>query len=199
MTLPVAALIAAAATAGVDARRQQLAAIVSEHWERHLRQNPLFATLIGDKRYNDALGDFSEARVLADVESDRAFVARLEAIDTTDFPPGESLNKTLLLRQLQENLENARWKEWEMPITQFGGFHIDMPQAVALLPFETAKDYRDYVARLNAIPRVFDQLTARMRKGMADGLMPPRILLEQVAAQAKELAETKPDESPFMA
>src|SRR5262249_2292723 len=106
--------------------------------------------------------------------------------------------KTLLLRHLRENLESARLKEWEMPITQFGGFHIDMPQSVALLPFETVKDYRDYVARLNGIPRAFEQLTARMRKGMADRLMPARILLEQVATQAQELAEAKPEQSPFM-
>src|SRR3954469_10312405 len=198
MALLAAALIAATATADLDSRRQQLAAIVTEHWERHLRANPLFATLIGDKRYNDRLGDASEERVFADAESDRAFAARLEAIDTASFPPDEALDKTLLLRQLRDNLEAVRLKEWEMPITQFGGFHIDMPQAVALLPFETAKDYTDYVARLGAIPRVFDQLTARMRKGMADGLMPPRILLQQVAAQAKELAETKPEQSPFM-
>jgi len=200
MTLLAAALIAAAATptADVDSRRQQLAAILNEHWERHLRQSPLFATLIGDKRYNDRLDDLSEQRVLADAESDRSFVKRLEAIDDAGFAPEEALNRTLLLRQLRENLETARFKEWEMPITQFGGFHIDMPQAVALLPFETRKDYRDYVARLNDIPRAFDQLAARMRKGMADGLMPPRNLLEQVAAQAKDLAEAKPEDSPFM-
>jgi len=200
MTLLTAALIAAAAmaTADVDPRRQQLAAILTEHWQRHLRQSPLFATLIGDKRYNDKVDDFSEERVLADVESDRGFVERLEAIDTAGFPPEEVLNRTLLLRQLRENLESARFREWEMPITQFGGFHIDMPQTVAMLPFETAKDYRDYVARLDAIPRAFDQLAARMRKGRADGLMPPRILLEQVATQAKELAEAKPQDGPFM-
>ena len=200
MALLAAALIAAAAveTAAVDSRRQQLAAILTEHWQRHLRQNPLFATLIGDKRYNDRLDDFSEERVLADVESDRRIAERLEEIDVAGFPPDEALNRTLLLRQLRENLESARFREWEMPITQFGGFHIDMPQAVAMLPFETKKNYGDYVARLDAIPRAFDQLAARMRKGMADGLMPPRILLEQVAAQAKELAETKPEKSPFM-
>src|SRR6185436_14879280 len=200
MSFLVAALVAAAAIAadGVDSRREQLKAVLHEHWERHLRQNPLFATLIGDKRYNDKLDDFSEERVLADVESDRGFALRLEAIDTSGFPPEEALNRTLLLRQLRENLETARFREWEMPITQFGGFHIDMPQMVAMLPFGTTRDYRDYVARLEAIPRAFAQLEARVRKGMADGLVPPRILLEQVAEQARELAQAKPAKSAFM-
>src|SRR3954468_13571322 len=102
MALLAATLIAAAATAdlAVDSRRQQLAAIVTEQWQRHLRQNPLFATLIGDKRYNQRLDDFSVERVLADAESDRGFAARLEAIDTAGFPPDEALDKTLLLRLL---------------------------------------------------------------------------------------------------
>ena len=48
------------------------------------------------------------------------------------------------------------------------------------------------------LPVAFDQITILMRHGMADKLMPPKILLEQVAKQAGTLAETKPSESPFL-
>jgi len=36
-----------------------------------------------------------------------------------------------------------------------------------------------------------------MRKGMAEGLMPPRILLEKVVEQADGIASKAPDASPF--
>src|SRR5262249_61159692 len=115
MSLLAAALIAATATAAadVDSRRQRLAALLTEHWERHLRANPLFATLIGDKRYNDRLDDYSEERVLADAESDRGFVARLEAIDTAGFPPAGGLHTTPTPRPPRENPESARLDERE--------------------------------------------------------------------------------------
>jgi uncharacterized protein (DUF885 family) len=59
------------------------------------------------------------------------------------------------------------------------------------------KDYDDYVARLKALPRAIDETVIQMRKGMADGLMPPKFLLEKVVTQAEGIAGTKPEESPF--
>ena len=54
-----------------------------------------------------------------------------------------------------------------MPVSQVSGFHIEAPQLVSILSFETVKDYEDYIARLGQMPRVFDENTDNMRKGMA--------------------------------
>ena len=47
------------------------------------------------------------------------------------------------------------------------------------------------------MPRLFDQTEVQMRKGMADNLMPPRLLLEEVVTQANEIATTSAEKSPF--
>ncbi len=95
------------------------------------------------------------------------------------------------------DLEGARFKPWEMPVNQFSGIHIDAPQLVSILSFESVKDYEDYITRLKLLPRLFDQNVVQMRKGMADGLMPPKILLEQVVTQANGIATTPAEKSPF--
>jgi uncharacterized protein (DUF885 family) len=77
------------------------------------------------------------------------------------------------------------------------GVHLDLAGMYAQMPFRTVEDYRNYIARLNAIPRVFDQITVVMRIGMCDHLMQPRYLLEKVAQQSQEIATTVPDKSPF--
>ncbi len=59
------------------------------------------------------------------------------------------------------------------------------------------KDYEDYISRLKQLPRAFDQNVVQMRKGMAEGLMPPKILLEQVVTQANAIATTEAEKSPF--
>jgi uncharacterized protein (DUF885 family) len=69
---------------------------------------------------------------------------------------------------------------------------------VNLLSFVTVKDYDDYLTRLKALPRLFDQTIVQMRKGMADHLMPPRMLLEKVVTQANTIGATAPDHSPFI-
>jgi uncharacterized protein (DUF885 family) len=67
------------------------------------------------------------------------------------------------------------------------------------MPFETVKDYENYIARLRAIPHVFDQVTEDMRLGLRDHLMPPRYLLEKVAQESQGIAENAPEKSPFAA
>jgi uncharacterized protein (DUF885 family) len=187
----------APAPQGVEARRKQLSDLLDEHWEYTMRTNPEYASVLGDKRYNDKLSDVSEKAVLADIEAQRQFLARFKAVDVAGFPEQEALNHSLMVRQIEMNLLGTRFKDWEMPVSQFGGIHINAPQLVSVLSFETVKDYDDYVARLRQLPTAFDQTMDLMRKGMADKLMPPRILLEQVARQAAKIGEVSPEENPF--
>jgi uncharacterized protein (DUF885 family) len=187
-----------AALSGVVERRQQLTALLTEEWDYVMRTNPEWASILGDKRFNDKSSDVSEKAVYADIEERKKFLKRFEAIDTNGFPEQEALNKTLLVRDIRLQLDGVRFKDWEMPVTQFGGIHIDTPQLVSVLPFDTVKDYEDYITRLKNLPKQFDDTMDLMRKGVSDHLVPPKILLEQVAKQAATLANTKPVESPFM-
>jgi len=197
MLLPAAAS-AVNPPADLEARRKVLNDLLHERWEYTMRTSPIYASILGDKRYNDKLDDFSQKAIDDDLEQSRRFLDRFEAIDTNGFPEQEVLNKQLMVRDLKIGLEGARFKPWEMPVNQGSGVHIDMPQLVSILSFETLKDYEDYIARLNSLPRLFDQNIEQMRKGMAAGLMPPKILLEMVVKQSNTIATTPPDQNPFM-
>jgi uncharacterized protein (DUF885 family) len=181
----------------LDGRRKALNDLLAEQWEYTLRTSPTFASMLGDKRWNDKLDDFSQKYIDDDLEQSRKFLVRFEAIDSTGFPEQEALNKTLMVRDLRMALEGARFKSWEMPVSQFSGVHINLPQLVSVLSFQSVKDYDDYIARLKQMPRYFDEHEIQMRKGLAEGLMPPRILLEKVVEQANGLATKTPEDSPF--
>src|SRR5260370_4983674 len=179
-------------------RRKQLSDLLAEHWEYTMRTNPEWASMLGDKRFNDKLSDLSEKAVYADLEEQKKVLQRFKSIDAAGFPEQEGLNKTLMVRNIELQLEGAKFREWEMPVTQFNGLHINLPQLVSVLPFDTKKDYEDYVARLRNMPQQFDDTMVLMRRGLADHLMAPKILLEQVVRQSEAIAKTKPEESPFM-
>ena len=195
--LPISNVFAAPPQSDLEGRRKALNDLLAERWEYTLRTSPIFASILGDKRWNDKLDDFSQKAIDDDLDQSRRFVARFEAIDITGFPEQEALNKTLMVRDLRLSLEEARFKPWEMPVSQFGGVHIDLPQLVSLLSFQSVKDYDDYISRLKQMPRLFDENVIQMRKGMADGLMPPRILLEKVVDQSNGLASKTAEASPF--
>ncbi len=181
----------------VEERRKALNDTLAEQWEYRLRTDPEFATIVGDKRYNDRLSDLSQKAIDEDLEQTRRFLVRFQGIDTAGFPDQDALNKSLMVRQLQQKLEQAQFKPWEMPVNQFSGIHIELPQFVTLLPFTNVKDYEDYISRLKQVPRVFDQTMVQMKNGTRDGLMPPEFLLEKVVTQAQAIADMPPEKTPF--
>src|ERR1700688_3678632 len=199
--LPVALLIPAAFAANtpadLESRRKALNDLLHERWEYTMRTSPIYASILGDKRYNDRLDDFSQKAIDDDLEQSRRDLDRFQAVDTTGLSEQESLTIQIMVRALQIGLDAARFKPWEMPVNQGSGIHIDAPQLVSILSFENVKDYEDYITRLKLLPVLFDQTIEQMRKGMAAGLMPPKILLEKVVTQANGIATTAPDQSPF--
>jgi len=186
-----------AATASIESRREQLMSLFNEEWEYELRSNPEWATMLGDRRYNDRLSDSSPAFFQSDTEQKQKFLVRFEAIDPAGLSRQDSLSLKLMIHKLRQGLEHAQFKPWEMPVNQMGGPHLELPDLVVLTPFNTVTDYENYLARLRAIPHLFDQVMANMRQGMRDGLMPPRFLLEKVADEASEIASSPTGANPF--
>ena len=187
----------AAAVETPAARSKELSSLFAEIWEDRMKHSPEYASLLGDKRYNDQLRDYSVAEVNASLERGRAFLQRLGEIDATGLSAQEQLSKALMLRELTDDQEAARFKEWEMPVNQFSGFHTELPRIVSELPFDTVKDYDDYIARLKQVPRVFSQNMTNMQLGMDERRVPPAYLLEKVMTQTQTLADQKPEDSPF--
>ena len=180
-----------------DGRSKELASLLDEEWQYELRTSPEFATSIGDPRYNDRFSDNSPAFFRSDVEQKRKFLARFEAIDASLLSEQDKLSRELMIHQLRLDIEGAQFKHWEMPVNQMSGPHLEMPDLVTLTPFNTVKDYENYVSRLRQIPHVFDQVMSNMRQGMSDHLMPPRFLLEKIPPEADEIANQAGEKSPF--
>ena len=174
-----------------------LKSLLAEEWEYELRTSPEMATAVGDNRYNDRLGDESLVFHQSDLQQRREFLARFEHIESTGLSPQDSLSLQLMIRKLQQEIEGAQFKPWEMPLNQMDGPHLSLIEMSTVMPFHTATDYENYLSRLRQIPRLFDQVTANMQQGMRDRLMPPRYLLEKASVQVQEIADKSGPSSPF--
>ena len=184
-------------TPAVESRRQKLLSLFDEEWQYELRTNPERATMLGDGRYNDRLNDNSAEFFQADTEQKRKFLTRFREIDPSGFSRQDTLSYALMIRKLRQEIEGAQFKPWETPVNQMGGLHLELPGLVELTPFNSVADYDNYLLRLHQVPHAFDRMTANMRQGMRDGLMPPRYLLEKVAAEAEDVANKTGENSPF--
>jgi uncharacterized protein (DUF885 family) len=175
----------------------ELQALISQEWEHRLRIHPEFATAIGDNRYNDRLTDYSAQAIAKEAEYDRSILESLRKLDARGLSKEDQLDRILILRTIQTRVEDDRFKNWEMPVDQMNGPHLDYASLPENMPFKTARDYDNYLNRLRGLPNVFAQVTENMRSGMRDHLMPPRYLLEKVAAEAEDVANKSVDQNPF--
>jgi uncharacterized protein (DUF885 family) len=197
LTCVIAVLAQAPDENSTAALRERLKAALRDEWEYQLRTSPETATAVGDNRYNDRLSDYSPEFYAREVDHARKTLQMFESIDVTGFPEQERLSKDLMIRDLREQIESAQFKDWEMPVDQMNGIQLGIASLPGDTTFRTAKDYRDYIARLHQIPRVFQQATLNMRAGLRDHLVPPRYLLEKAALEAQDIAGKSEKDSPF--
>ncbi|HXB61620.1 MAG TPA: DUF885 domain-containing protein [Acidobacteriaceae bacterium] len=195
-TLPVSAP-APVPLASVAERSKQLSDLFAAMWAENLKDNPEFASTLGIKTYDDQLTDYSVEAINAQLARGRQNIQELSEIDTTGLSDQEKLSVALMLNDLISAQEGARFKEWEMPATQFDSFFADLARLVPQLSFDNEADYTHYIARLRQVPRVFSQNMTNMMLGMDDGRVPPAYLLQKMLVQVQTLANQKPEDSPF--
>jgi uncharacterized protein (DUF885 family) len=174
-------------------------AALNDYWQYTLKAHPEVATIYGDNRYNDQISDWSPQFFKSDIEKKRQFLARFEAISASGLSQQQQLTKSLAERKLQEDIEEAQFKPWEIVENQMYGPHLNYAAMQHTMPFKTAKDYENYIARLHKLPRAFDQVEEDMRLGISDKIVQPKYLLEKVAEQAQGIGSKQGDASPFAA
>jgi uncharacterized protein (DUF885 family) len=188
------AACASVATKSVDVEARVAAqnALFEDWYQADLKAHPEQATAYGDYRYNDRLDGRSLAALSAEHANDQHFLAHLRGIPTTGFSEQDAMSHEVLLRTLQQRIDNYDFKEYEMPVSQMNGPHVGLADLPLAVPFESVKQYEDYIARLHQIPRAFSETEEVLRAGMRDNLMPVRFLLEKVPAQCDGVIKADP-------
>ncbi|MBW3550109.1 MAG: DUF885 domain-containing protein [Proteobacteria bacterium] len=175
---------------------QTLHQLFQDEWERGLRESPEIASYRGDKRYNDRWTDLSLEAIRARQAADRAALQRLRAIDGDALTAQDQLSYDVFEWQLERAVQRQKYNEWQRPLNQRGG--VQNAEGIAeVLPFASAQDYRDWLARLEAVPTMVEQTTTLMREGLEAGNTPPQVLMQRVTGQIDAQIVEDPAQSPF--
>ena len=191
-----AAPAAAPAAETRSAAASALHRLFDAEWERGLRESPENAAYQGDHRYDDRWTDMSLAAVARREAADRQALAELRRIDRAALSPADQLNYDTFAWLQERAVARQRFREYLQPVGHQGG--VQTADGIAeLLPFATAADYRNWIARLQALPRLLEQTTALMRAGIEAGSLPPKVLMQRVPAQIRGQLVADPAASPF--
>ncbi len=156
--------------------------LYNDYWEFILKEYPLSATYLGDHRYDGALEDASEDAFHRRVAQSKKYLDRLRSIKKPSSKP-DLLNCELFERELEDNLESAKFRPYLTPMTQQSGLQIDIPELVTYHPFRFVPDFENFSSRLRAFPRLVDQVIQSMRTGIRARIVLARVTAEKIIPQ----------------
>ena len=145
----------------------QLRALLHEHWEATMRRAPVWASRLGDRRYDDRLSDNRHAARLEALDHADSLLARAEALR---LEGDDALTQELFVHGLRVHLREARACEswtWSLgsgdnPVSRFAELHERHD-------LETEAGRAAFHARLEQVPVWVDQEIANLRRGQAAG------------------------------
>jgi prolyl oligopeptidase len=174
----------------------QLHALFKEEWEYTLRENPTFASTLGDRRYNDRWPDLSLAAIERRYEHKKDMLKSLATIDYHALSEADKINYTLFRREYEIDVEGHQYRWHLLPLNQQGGIQTENELADSLR-FATVKDYEDWIARLRAFPPYMDQTIALMKEGIKVGMVYPKVIMGRVPNQIDDHLVDDPADSLF--
>jgi uncharacterized protein (DUF885 family) len=169
-------------------------ALFERDWQWRLKHQPEFATSVGDHRYDALLADTSLAEQAAVIEHARRMLDLARQIDRAQLAGQDRISWDLFTGDQERVLARAAFVAFDpQPVSAQDGLQIRFPQLVAQMPFVTEDDYRNYIARLNALPRHVDGIIEQMREGIRTGWTAPKAIMAGLPAQLRTMREHVPD------
>jgi uncharacterized protein (DUF885 family) len=153
-----------------------LSRIVDRYWDEHASlANPLSPQFMADS-----------------LAVERRFLAEVVALPRARLDADSRLTYDIFRRQRELAIEGFTYPEELLPVNPFAG----MPQQLARLaadsrehPLQSARDYENWLLRIDDYVGWTQQAIANMREGMRRGYTSPRVLMERMLPLLQGLGE----------
>ena len=170
--------------------------LMQSEWQRGIDENPLYASSMGNLDKNDQWPEYSVEKIQTNYEHDLKILTQLNRLDSNAFSNDNLLNLQLFKDQYKNSTELYQFKSFLMPFSHRGGIQLQHESAETL-PLRSVKHYEDWLSRLSKIDNYIDSHINVAKAGMANNIMPPRILMQRVLDQIKAQAFSTAKDSPF--
>ncbi|MBB5987328.1 DUF885 domain-containing protein [Sphingobium lignivorans] len=178
---------------------EDLAALLDEHWQWSLTQDPTLATMVGDRRYDDRLGDYSLEAADRQTADNKRFLARLDAIPDAGLSEADKVNRLILRRNLVEAIEGNGFGQRMMLFSSFYSPWQSLAGLGEMTSFRNAEDYRNYLKRLASFPAINETLIGITRKAVAGGYVQACVTLGGLEGSIRGVIPADPTRSRLYA
>jgi uncharacterized protein (DUF885 family) len=179
----------------------ELNKLLTAFYEDQLKLSPLYATFVGENRYNDLLpADFTDSYRAKLKDNNNHYLTALLNISRAGLPHNDKLSYDIFRWQLEMSIEGLSQIDNRMPFNQLDG----IPYLIAQLgsgdvvqPFKTVTDYNNWISRATAFSAWADSAIAYFRKGMAEGIVLPKTLVIKMIPQIDNIIKADATETVF--
>ena len=176
---------------------QKLHRLFDLAWQYDNAEHPELATSRGVAGYINRWTDESLEAIERRKHETVSLGQALSAIDRRKVDAQDQVNYDLFRRDVDDDLAAQRFPRELLAITQLAGPQY-LSSTLDIMPARTARDYQDIVARLDAVPQRMAQVEARLRRGVETGVVSPRVVLRDVAAQLDAQTPEDPLQAPLL-
>jgi len=168
-----------------------------DYWAWRLREDPLLASRVGERAYDDRLPDISLAAEDRRAKDRQAFLGRIDAVPAAALSDQDQVNRAVLRRRLSDAIEADRYPQRMMLFTTYYGWHQDFAGLADDLPFRSRADYRSYLARLGLYPRLNDEALRITELAVRGGYVLPCSALDGYDRTISGVIAAEPEQSRF--
>ncbi len=157
--------------------------LAADYWEAVLEASPIYASFVGDHRFDDRMGDLS-----AEAEAEQGALwaglrDRAGAIDPAGLDQRDRVTLGLLQEELHNAIAHVELRLAEMAWDQMNGVHASLLAVVSQLNAPTPEAARMMLQRHRGLGDYLDQAVERFREGLAAGRTPPSVVVERALNQ----------------
>jgi uncharacterized protein (DUF885 family) len=167
-----------------------LDALARDYWETVLADEPLFATQIGDRRYDDRLSDPTPEGRAAHLERLEALAAREAALDDAALGAADRVTRSALREALRSDRAHLRTGVDAWSVDPLEGPQVEFENVEAYQPVASAADGAALVARWRAMGPYVDATIANLRRSLAEGRVAVRTPVLKSIAELDQAAAT---------
>ena len=195
------AVIAAAGNAAssnqIAAESKRATEFFDKCWDETLARHPVDESFYGIKTHYDQLEDLSDEKAAADHAVWQKQLATLKRDFKPELlDPQAQLSYKLFEREAEREAEEFKFRFDVYPVSQMRGVHAQIPTfLINIHKIDNVKDAEAYIARLNAIPKLFDQLITNLQVREDKGVVAPRFVFPLVLDACHKIIQGKPFDS----
>jgi uncharacterized protein (DUF885 family) len=175
-------------TTSASARLRDLA---DRFWDDFLADSPAWATMLGDRRFDDRLEDLTPESLEGRLARYAAMEDEARSIDPDELPPAERVTRQMLLDELAGQAAGIRTGLHEWTVDPMSGPQSRLLDLVEYQTVGSPEDGRNMVARWRAIGPFLDIEIANLRRALADGRVAVATPVEKTLVQLRAL-EARP-------